>query len=218
MISVRRVLIAMSACCLAAGCASAPISLAARTDSIALQSTPDQQTLSRSADAMEAGYREAGLIRDAGAMDTAMNWMGRLTGHGGDDAPVDAVTYYLDAHEADLARDGLAGTVLADLRYACELAAAVDRSAADVVQTGGGVSRAALNRSLGDVETAMAQSRDALDLFDSLITRVGTGDDAGMLGELQAQRAELAVTATRLRDHADALAALRRQGSRQPVS
>ena len=172
MTGLRRFLVALAACSFVAGCASAPISVSSRFAG-AGEASPQQASISRTAADFEDTARAHGWIREAGSMETAMSWMGRLAGQSDDEAGTDRapVTRYLEANETTLDAPGFAAHFLTDMTLAWELAGAVDNAAAVLIAQGGGSSRSALSRSIGDVETVTARARDTLALFDAVLAQ-----------------------------------------------
>lgn len=147
-------------------------------------------------------------------MQTAMRWMGRLTGQGGDaDAGEDPVARYFRVNEVTPDASEFPARLAVDMERAIELAAAVDAAAGELIERGGGESRAALSESLGDVETALARSRDVLALFDGLIERVPASAGESVRRDLTVERDMFAVRVGALRERADTLAGLRREFS-----
>ena len=215
MTGIRCLLVAVAACSLAAGCASAPISVSSRFTAES-EASPQQAALSRAASDFEDAARQRGWIRTAGSMETAMRWMGQLTGQSGDAAPDAAtpVARYLDANETMLGAPGFPARLLSDITLAWELTGAVDTAAAELVRSGGGASRAALSRSIGEAETASAQARDTLALFDALIADMPAPADSELADQLIAERDLLAVRTDSLRERVDELVTLRRNSGR----
>jgi hypothetical protein len=198
---------ALAACSILAACASAPISVSSRFDATT-EATPAHTAITRAAERFETVCLERGWIADTGSMDTAMRWMGRLTGQAsGEEGSEDAVARYLRVNETTLAAAGLPVRLQADLLLAVDLTGEVEEAARMLIAAGGGNSRAALTASLGDVETAMTRGRDALALFDRLITALPEESDAGLADG----RDRLAGRIEDLRDRADELVRLRRQ-------
>jgi len=220
MTGIRHFFVALAACTIVAGCASAPISVSSRFTA-QTEASPQQAGLSQAASDFEAAARQRGWIRSAGSMQTAMRWMGRLTGQPGDEDSDNAtpVARYLRAHETTLDAPGFAARLLTDITLAWELTGAVDNAAADLISAGGGVSRSALNRSIGEVETASARARDTLALFDAVIAEMPTPADAELASQLISERDLLAVRTDSLRERVDELVDLRRQsGSADSLS
>lgn len=215
MTGLRRFLVALAACSFVAGCASAPISVSSRFAG-AGETSPQQASISRTAADFEDTARARGWIREAGSMETAMSWMGRLAGQSGDDdaaAERAPVARYLEANETALDAPGFAARFLTDMTLAWELAGAVDNAAADLVGQGGGVSRNALSRSIGDVETVAARARDTLELFDAVLADMPVPADDELASQLVAERDLFAVRTDSLRQRVDELVDLRRSNA-----
>ncbi|MBO6766222.1 hypothetical protein [Maricaulis sp.] len=214
MTGLRRFLVALAACSFVAGCASAPISVSSRFAGTG-EASPQQASVSRTAADFEDVARARGWIREAGSMETAMSWMGRLAGQSDEDASADRapVARYLEANETALDAPGFAAHFLTDMTLAWELAGAVDNAAADLVGQGGGVSRNALSRSIGDVETVAARARDTLDLFDAVLANMPVPADDELASQLVAERDLFAVRTDSLRERVDELVELRRSNA-----
>ena len=214
MTAFRFACVAFAASFMIAGCASAPISVSARSDSDISQMTPAHGELARAASHLDETARDYGWIAPESAMQAAMRWVGMgeeedrdATAH-----PDAGIARYLEAHGMDaMDAPALVLTLSAELRLAYALASDVDAAAQSLVAVQGGSSRAALSRSLGHTETALTQTRDALTLFDSLIAALPDSVDADEVAGLNVDRDLLAVRAETLRQRADDLARLRRE-------
>ena len=211
MTGIRCLLVALAACSAAAGCASAPISVSSRFTAQS-EASPQQAALSRTTADFEDAARQRGWIRTAGSMETAMRWMGQLTGQSGEDDADTAspVARYLQANDTRLGAPGFPARLLTDITLAWELTGAIDTAAAELIGSGGGASRPALSRSIGEAETASARVRDTLALFDMLIADMPVPADAELADQLVAERDLLAVRADSLRERVDELVTLRR--------
>lgn len=206
-------------CALAAGCASAPISIATG-NAVPLTSaqTETQQSLRGASNRLQSVFEERGWIRNANAMqETTRSWMARLTGQdAGDDAPAEAqsVPYLADTNFASMDSAVAVARLSTDLDEAHDLVRDVDLAAARLVAGGEGVTRASLTRDLELVERAMAHSREALDTFDQAIETVaGNAESSAQTApmyQLLAHREELSRQSEHLRDRADEIAAIRR--------
>lgn len=196
-----------------AGCASAPISVSARSDSDISQMTPAHGDLARAANHLDETARELGWIADESAMQAAMRWVG-MGGDTDDAEPSHSdagIARYLDAHDIGTLDDAaLVTTLSVELRQAYALASDVDAAAQALVAVQGGTSRNALSRSLGHAETALTQTRDTLALFDTVIAALPADADGDQLAALNVDRDLLAGRADALRQRADELAQLRR--------
>ena len=215
MTGLRRFLVALAACSFVAGCASAPISVSSRFAG-AGEASPQQASVSRTAADFEDVARARGWIREAGSMETAMSWMGRLAGQSGDDdasAGRAPVARYLEANETTLDAPGFAAHFLTDMTLAWELAGAVDNAAAELIAQGGGVSRSALSRSIGDVETVTARARDTLALFYAVLAEMPVPGDDELASQLVSERDLFAVRTDSLRERVDELVDLRRSNA-----
>ena len=213
---IGRVVMILGCCCLAVSCASAPISLAGNASDRGAVS-PAEASLADATTQLTDTYRERGWIRDASATSGALGWMNRLAGQAdAEDVAATPVDHYLDQAGVSVTADGFAAGLAADIRDAEALAADVDLAAASLVASADGASRAELDRALGDVETAITRSREALDLFDSLVARVETG--SASTEALLTVRQTYAVRTEALRDRADELAALRHGARASGVS
>lgn len=214
MTGFRRFLVALAACSFVAGCASAPISVSSRFAG-AGEASPQQAGVSRTAADFEDTARARGWIREAGSMETAMSWMGRLAGQSDDEAGTDRapVARYLEANETTLDAPGFAAHFLTDMTLAWELAGAVDNAAAELIAQGGGVSRSALSRSIGDVETVTARARDTLALFDAVLAEMPVPGDEELASQLVSERDLFAVRTDSLRERVDELVDLRRNNA-----
>ncbi|MEP3072530.1 hypothetical protein [Maricaulis sp.] len=214
MTGFRRFLVALAACSFVAGCASAPISVSSRFAG-AGEASPQQASVSRTAADFEDTARARGWIREAGSMETAMSWMGRLAGQSDDEAGTDRapVARYLEANETTLDAPGFAAHFLTDMTLAWELAGAVDNAAAELIAQGGGVSRSALSRSIGDVETVTARARDTLALFDAVLAEMPVPGDEELASQLVSERDLFAVRTDSLRERVDELVDLRRSNA-----
>lgn len=160
MTGIRRFLAALAACTIVAGCASAPISVSSRFSPAAGAASPQQAELADTAARFADTARERGWIRAAGSMETAMHWMGQLTGQADDtddDGNATPVARYLRVNDTALDAPDFATRLLTDIALARELTGAIDAAAADMISHGGGNSRAALSLSIGQVETATAR-------------------------------------------------------------
>ena len=105
------------------------------------------------------------------------------------------------------------------MTLAWELAGAVDNAAAELIAQGGGVSRSALSRSIGDVETVTARARDTLALFDAVLAEMPVPGDDELASQLVSERDLFAVRTDSLRERVDELVDLRRQsGSADSLS
>jgi|GEM_PF-1891424 len=220
MTGIRCLLVALAACSLAAGCASAPISVSSRFTAES-EASPQQAALSRTTAGFEDAARQRGWIRTAGSVETAMRWMSQLTGQsGGDEADTATpVARYLQANDTTLDAPGFPARLLTDITLAWELTGAIDTAAAELIQNGGGVSRSALSRSIGEAETASARVRDTLSLFDALIEEMPVPADSELADQLIAERDLLAVRADSLRERVGELVTLRRNsGSTDSLS
>jgi len=220
MTGIRCIFVALAACSIAAGCASAPISVSSRFTAES-EASPQHAALSRTAADFEDAARQRGWIRPAGSMETAMRWMGQLTGQASD-SPADAATpvaRYLDANGTTLDAPGFSARLLTDITLAWELTGSIDTAAAALIRSSGGASRAALSRSIGEVETASAQARDTLALFDALIEEMPVPADSELADQLVTERDLLVVRADSLRERVDELVTLRRNsGSTDSLS
>ncbi|MAK64867.1 MAG: hypothetical protein CMF75_09070 [Maricaulis sp.] len=175
--------------------------------------SPAHGDLTRAARALDEAARGNGWIADESAMQAAMRWVGM----GGDDAAADSahensgVARYLAAHDfTSIEAADLVPTLSSELRLAYALASDVDAAAVSLVGAQGGQSRAALSRSLGDVETALTQTRDTLALFDAVVAALPSAVDGDTLAGLIIDRDLLAGRADTLRQRADDLAEIRR--------
>lgn len=220
MTGIRCFFVALAACSIAAGCASAPISVSSRFTADS-EASPQHAALSRTAADFEDTARQRGWIRSAGSMETAMRWMGELTGQAGDDQVDTAtpVTRYLDINDTTLDAAGFPARLLTDITLAWELTGAIDTAAAELIRSGGGASRSALSRSIGEAETASAQARDTIALFDALMAGMPVPADSELADQLVAERDLLVVRADSLRERVDELVTLRRNsGSTDSLS
>lgn len=217
MTGFRCVCVALAACSILAACASAPISFSARSDTAA-QTTPVHAAIARASDQFETVSIERGWVSEAGSMEAAMRWMGRLTGHAADEeAREDAVARYMRVNETVLTAPDFPARLQADIVRAGELAGAVDEAARALIAADGGASRSALTASLGEVEAAMSRSRDTLALFDRLIAALPEGTDGEVMEQVYIERDQFAARTEYLRDRADDLAGLRREFGRTPA-
>jgi hypothetical protein len=217
MTGIRCVFVALAVSMSVAACASAPISVSARSNALSQPATPEHAGIRLAVRALEATCRERGWIADEDSMQTAMRWVGRLAGQDeGDEAQEGPVARYLRANELSLDDAELGDRIGADIREAFRLAGAVDTAALRLIDAQGGESRSALSRSLGDVETALAQSRDALATFDQLIAALPEAVPSDTFEALRVERDLLAGRSDSLRDRADRLAELRRGFSASP--
>lgn len=216
MYQFRRIAFALAICSLTAACASAPISFAGAGNNPAFQATPVQNTLAEASSKLEETYRERGWIREASAVSGALAWMNRLAGQTTDAPARDRVERYLQVNEIEL--DAVPARLVSDMRDAQALAQDVDRAAAQLVATGADLSRPGLSHSLGDVETAMSHTRNALDLFDALIVQIAAENGQQEAETLRSVRNGFFAQSEALRDRADELAELRRSGPTAAVS
>ncbi len=213
MTAFRFACVAVVASLTLAACASAPISVSARSDSEFSQMTPAHGELARAANQLDETARDYGWIADESAMQAAMRWVGMGAEEREDSAahPDTGIARYLDAHGMETLEDAsLVLTLSAEMRLAYALASDVDAAALALVAVQGGTSRAALSRSLGHAESALTQTRDALALFDSLIAALPETTDTDQMAGLLIDRDLLVVRASALRERADELAQLRR--------
>ncbi|MHA6287104.1 hypothetical protein [Maricaulis sp. CAU 1757] len=205
---IRHVAIALTVCSLTAACASAPISLNGSAQQEAAIPTPIQNEVQAATRTLASQYRDMKLIRAADENGAALGWLGRLAGQADATEPsVTPVTRYLDHHDIEAGSAALVTRLSLDVEAAVRLASEVDLAAQRLVAADGGNSRAGLGRSLGRVETAMTQTREALEVVDALIATIDAEDDA--LPALNQARGELAQRSDALRNRADELAAIR---------
>lgn len=211
----QSVLAAFCACGLLAACASAPISLVGSgvTDA-GLRSNPQQAALLDATQTLEAGYRDNGWVRTAGAMETARGWMDRLAGQPASETasanqPAES---YIEQRQL-LVLDSAAATEIltADLVLATSQARHVEQAARVIILQPAEFNRATLTRDLGEVETAIALTREAVANFDAAITRVSVNLSTGQMSQVHSERDHLAYLSESLRDCADDLARLRRE-------
>jgi hypothetical protein len=208
------VLVSVCACALLGACASAPISLVG-TDLAdgGLRANPEQAALLDAASALEATYRDHGWIRENTAMETARGWMDRLTGQSVGSAAPDADPaqgYILEAQLLELPASDAVSRLVSDLALAASHARLVDQSARALSGPPGQFSRAALTRDLGEVETTITYTSDAVELFDAAILRVASRLSADQVAQVNSGRDQLAFLAESLRDRADEIARQRR--------
>lgn len=200
-------------CALAAGCASAPISIAGSALPGSSAQTQTQLSLRGASNRLQSVFEERGWIRAANSMQqTTRNWMARLTGqHDGEAVEQPQAAPYLAQSNFSTMDSAVAVARLStDLDEAQGLVRDVDLAAARLVSRDDDVSRASLTRDLELVERAIAQSREALDTFDMAIETVTAQADAAALQRLQNRRSELARQSEYLRDRADEIAYIRR--------
>ena len=208
------VLAAVCACGLITACASDPISLVGTGVSDAdLRANPAQANLLDAARILETSYREHAWVRTSGAMETARGWMDRLTGQAASeraaaDQPGQAYIEYrqlltLDAAEA-------ADVMATDFALATAQARLLDQAARAIIMEPDGFDRSALTRDLGEVETAIALTREAVATFDAATMIVSVRFTDLQSARVNAERDHLAFLSESLRDRADELARLRR--------
>ncbi len=196
-------------------CASDPISLVGTGVSDAdLRTSPAQANLLDAAQALEASYRENAWVGTTGAMEAARGWMNRLTWQTAAepvsaDQPGQAYAEYrqlrtLDAVEA-------AERLTADVALAATQARRMDQAARAIILLPAEFNRSALTRDLGEVETAIALTREAVVTFDAATRLVSERLSDAQLARVHAERDHLAYLSESLRDRADELARLRRE-------
>lgn len=208
-------LVSVCACALLGACASAPISLVDNglTDS-GLRASPEQAALFDAASVLQTTYRDRGWIRENTAMETARGWMDRLTGQSVDSRAPEtdlAQGYIVQAQLLERPASEAASRLVSDLAIAASHARLVDQSARALSGPPGQFSRAALTRDLGEVETTITYTSEAVELFDAAILRVVSRLSADQLAQVNSGRDQLAFLAESLRDRADDIARQRRQ-------
>ena len=218
MSAFRRAVLAISFCCLASACASAPISIAASSlPGSAGPSTPAHRQLDSAVDRFNTRLETRGLIRQASSMDTAMRWMNQLAGHEGESGP-GGLALYLEVGDVDLEDATAVGIVQADLVDVWRAAAGIDAASHALLVEGAGLSRAEVTDALGAVEGAMANAQSAQSVFDAAMLEMMSLHDAEALSGLRVERDLLALRISDLRDRADELADLRRQMRNPAIS
>ncbi|WP_339737301.1 hypothetical protein [uncultured Maricaulis sp.] len=209
------VLAAICACGLITACASDPISLVGTglSDS-ELRSSPAQALLFDAAQTLETSYRDNAWVQTSGAMETARGWMDRLTGQAGSEAEPAAQPgqAYIELRQLlTLNAPDAAELVIADVRLATAQARQVDQAALAIVIAPAAFTRPTLTRDLGEVESAIALTREAVVTFDAVLARLSDRFSERQLAQVMIERDQLAFLSESLRDRADALARLRRE-------
>lgn len=209
------VLAAICACGLITACASDPISLVRSGVSDAdLRTSPVQADLLDAAQALQASYRDNVWVSPVGAMQTARGWMDRLTGQssGVETAAIQPGLAYVE-HRQLLVLDAAEAAALmtADVALAGAQARHLDQAARAIIVQPDGFTRSTLTRDLGEVETAIALTREAVATFDATIVLVSTRLTDAQVARVNSERDQLAFLSESLRDRADELALLRRE-------
>ncbi|WP_417485478.1 hypothetical protein [Maricaulis salignorans] len=209
------VLAAICACGLITACASDPISLVGSgVSDTELRSNPAQASLLNAAQTLQASYRDNAWVRTDGAMQTARGWMDRLTGQAGNEAEPVAqpgqayieLRQLLTLNAADAAE-----LVVTDVTLATAQARQVDQAARAIIIQPAGFTRSTLTRDLGEVETAISLTREAVTTFDAVVVVMSDRFDEDQRARVNIERDQLAFLSESLRDRADALARLRRE-------
>tara|TARA_R110000868_G_scaffold148833_6_gene370966 strand:- start:3703 stop:4374 length:672 start_codon:yes stop_codon:yes gene_type:complete len=209
------VLAAICACGLITACASDPISLVGSgVSDTELRSNPAQANLLNAAQMLQTSYRDNAWVRTDGAMQTARGWMDRLTGQAGSEAePAEQPGQaYIELRQL-LTLNGAAAAelVVTDVTLATAQARQVDQAARAIIIQPAGFTRSTLTRDLGEVETAINLTREAVTTFDAVVALMSDRFDEEQRARVNIERDQLAFLSESLRDHADALARLRRE-------
>ena len=101
--------------------------------------------------------------------------------------------------------------VVTDVTLATAQARHVDQSARAIIIQPAGFTRLTLTRDLGEVETAIALTREAVTTFDAVVAQLSDRFTEDQLARVNIERDQLAFLSENLRDRADALARLRRE-------
>ncbi len=179
-----------------------------------LRSNPAQASLLNAAQTLQASYRDNAWVRTDGAMQTARGWMDRLTGQAGNEAEPVAqpgqayieLRQLLTLNAADAAE-----LVVTDVTLATAQARQVDQAARAIIIQPAGFTRSTLTRDLGEVETAISLTREAVTTFDAVVVVMSDRFDEDQRARVNIERDQLAFLSESLRDRADALARLRRE-------
>jgi len=211
----KGVLAAFFACGLITACASDPISLVGTGVSDSeLRSNPAQAALLDAAQTLETSYRDNAWVSSSGAMQTARGWMDRLTGQAGGEieAIVQPGQAYIEINQLLTVNPAAAAElVVTDVSLATAQARHVDQSARAIIIQPAGFTRLTLTRDLGEVETAIALTREAVTTFDAVVAQLSDRFTEDQLARVNIERDQLAFLSENLRDRADALARLRRE-------
>ena len=209
------VLAAICACGLITACASDPISLVGTGVSDAdLRANSAQANLLDAAQTLESSYRDHAWVPVAGAMAAARGWMDRLTGQPAaepvsTDQPGQVYVEYRQLRTLGAAEAG--NQLTADVALAATQARQMDQAARAIIMQPAAFTRLVLTRDLGEVETAIALTREAVVTFDAAIRLVSERFSDAQLARVNAERDHLAYLSESLRDRADELARLRRE-------
>ncbi|SDM32344.1 hypothetical protein [Maricaulis salignorans] len=179
-----------------------------------LRSNPAQARLLNAAQTLQTSYRDNAWVRTDGAMQTARGWMDRLTGQAGNEAEPVAqpgqayieLRQLLTLNAADAAE-----LVVTDVTLATAQARQVDQAARAIIIQPAGFTRSTLTRDLGEVETAISLTREAVTTFDAVVVVMSDRFDEDQRARVNIERDQLAFLSESLRDRADALARLRRE-------
>ena len=179
-----------------------------------LRSNPAQAGLLDAAQTLETSYRDNAWVSSAGAMETARGWMDRLTGQADGQAEpiIQPGQSYIELRQLlNLNPADAAELVIADVTLATAQARHVDQSARAIIIQPAGFTRLTLTRDLGEVETAIALTREAVTTFDAVVAQLSDRFAEDQLARVNIERDQLAFLSESLRDRADALARLRRE-------
>jgi hypothetical protein len=219
--TIRSVFIGVFTCCLASACASAPISVVGsnfvQADNF---TTPEQMSLRTAIETLETVYSENSWVRSDTNMQVAQRWMDRLTGLGAEDAtPPSLLDVYVSSNDL-LSKTAHEITILIseDLEMAYELASQVDLEAVKLLTSGTGYTRLSLSRDLTRVQRSIAQTRQAIDLFNLVIANFSDTLDETQTDAITERRNQLAWRSDVLRDRADDISEIRRYGHHRAVS
>lgn len=179
-----------------------------------LRSNPAQAALLDAAQTLETSYRDNAWVSSTGAMQTARGWMDRLTGQAGGEieAIVQPGQAYIEMNQLLTVNPAAAAElVVTDVTLATAQARHVDQSARAIIIQPAGFTRLTLTRDLGEVETAIALTREAVTTFDAVVAQLSDRFTEDQLARVNIERDQLAFLSESLRDRADALARLRRE-------
>jgi len=200
-------------CVIAAGCASAPISIAGSALPGSAAESQTQHSLRGATSRMQMVFEERGWIRAAHTMgDTTRNWMARLTGQDVEEtAPVadEPVPYLMHTNFSTMDSAVAIARLTTDIDEAQDLVRDVDLAAAHLIGRDEGISRASITRDLELVERAVAHSREAIETFDVAISTVSQTADSEAVAQLHQHRSLLVAHSEHLRDRADEIARIR---------
>ena len=179
-----------------------------------LRSNPAQAALLDAAQTLETSYRDNAWVSSSGAMQTARGWMDRLTGQAGGEieAIVQPGQAYIEMNQLLTVNPAAAAElVVTDVTLATAQARHVDQSARAIIIHPAGFTRLTLTRDLGEVESAIALTREAVTTFDAVVAQLSDRFTEDQLARVNIERDQLAFLSENLRDRADALARLRRE-------